>query len=235
MSRTPNDDRSDAMNPNSDAYAADQENRYGDDYLWDDDDVVAAMAAAPPRDTRFGPDPHPILGRRSNRLPGLSRSFQIARPVPKIPMVVPWTETLALAFATDETEARDRKLALDEFMTVTAWLFEQASKIAVRQGHTPAVESVSDEKIAITFRLDDKRSLAVCWLGQFDLVSVGGAAFRFAQLRWRSVDLERSSRRVADEIVGYRRPIDLDASADPAQAVVDRLDSLGGRRQRYGY
>lgn len=35
--RSPNDDRSDAMNPNSDAYAADQANRADDDEDEDDD------------------------------------------------------------------------------------------------------------------------------------------------------------------------------------------------------
>jgi hypothetical protein len=226
MSRTPNDDRSDVRNPTSDAYAADQANRYGDNDSSDARGVAAAAVVGPPYDSRFGPDPHPILGRRSNRLPGLSRNFESQ---PEIPNFVPWTETLALTFATDETDARDRTLAIDELMAVSAWLFQEAAAVAVRQEHAPVVErSETGGDIELAFRFSDSRSVVVRAMRQLELVSLAGPrghsrGFRFSALRWQEVELERSDDGRA--IIGYRR----ERVADPTIAIVDALRACGGR------
>jgi hypothetical protein len=187
MARTSNDDRSDTMNPNNDAYSADQENRFGDPY----DDAPAptrskAADGALRGDARFGPDPHPILGLRANRLPASA---------PEDRARVPWTESLAILFATPESEARDRKLATEELMTVSASILEEACRIIVRQGNEAMCERApTGEKLTLTYgrargvvvrAVEESNVVLVELVNGHEAVTFG--AYRFAKLRWRNV------------------------------------------------
>lgn len=71
MSRDPNDDRSDTMNPNNDAYWADQENRFGgDDEDGDASSSAAAdyaVAAVRPREVSLNPADRPWSPRYTER------------------------------------------------------------------------------------------------------------------------------------------------------------------------
>ncbi|MGH7286252.1 MAG: hypothetical protein ACRELY_32435 [Polyangiaceae bacterium] len=222
MGRTANDDRSDTLNPNNDAYWADQENRFGDDDPWDGDNSVKERPPASRLDSRFGPDPHPILGRRSNRLPSLSNNFEERRP---IPWVVPWTEELGLKFASAESEARDRTLAAEELMKVAAWLLAEASAVIVRQGNACAVEKTEGgSMLKITF--GENRGFVLRVSKEFEVVLLKylpeaescGRAFRFWRLRWHAA---RREERGMDYAVRRRFDFNRPKTADEEAAWAD--------------
>ena len=228
MTRTANDDRSDTMNPNNDAYWADQANRLGDDDEGDDGSPPERPKPEAGLDTRFGPDPHPILGKRSNRLPGLSRDF---RDEPRIESVAPWTERVAVAFATEETEKRDRALATDELMKIARWLLEEACAVIVRQGNACKVE-VSDDGRSVAMKLGE-RGFVVHVSEEHDALMLRSisekrervSAFRFDNLRWYAA--ERDPYETSKVAYQTKR----DCSVDPTKTILAWVIGFGTRNR----
>ncbi len=125
-------------------------------------------------DPRLGPDPHPILGWRSNRLPGIARNFEIGPSARAIPKIVPWTEALAVTFATRESEARDRFLATEELMRVAEWILGSAHEILLRQGHLSTLEKPPEGDPNPTIRLTfgETGAIFVRASSEFEVVSI---------------------------------------------------------------
>lgn len=104
MGRSSNDDRSDTMNPNNDAYWADQENRFGSAY--DEDDVAADFGA---------PSPPVAARRRELELDAARRRFEDA-------------------FATPASRERDRRAAVAKLLRGAERILTVARDAALRQG-----------------------------------------------------------------------------------------------------
>jgi hypothetical protein len=125
-------------------------------------------------DPLLGPDPHPILGWRSNRLPGIARNFDIGPAARAVPKIVPWTEALAVTFATRESEARDRFLATEELMRVADWILGSAHEVLLRQGHLSTLEKPQEGDPNPTIRLTfgETGAIFVRASSEFEVVSI---------------------------------------------------------------
>ena len=255
MSRTPNDDRSDAKNPTSDAYRADQENRYGDG--GDDEEREAEVAPGEVTTsgarTLFGPDPHPILGRLANRLPSAAKNFGQKAFVDTVPL----DEAFALAFASDESEARDRALAIEELLSVADWILTLAHEVMLRQGNKATLQrEQTEDGPMLTLAYGDKHELVLRGSKRYEVVVFGREkepdehgvrrpsfekAFKFAKLRWHSAierergfrfdhnrtdEEDREARRREHEVVAYHAEREV---VDPAQQLVDAIKEWGKR------
>lgn len=201
MSRSPNDDRSDTMNPNNDAYAADHENRYGsadDGYDSDDSSPSASRASA----TKGVPQRHPLdeLADPSLGPPERYRGLDFD--------ALRWGFELALA--TPESEERDRKAAIAEALRMSEGILNVAAEAANRQG---LMGHVLTGPGWCELVLGDGRSLRVDEVsehGHLALVGKSTARFTFAGRAWREVkerwsgsyteqteyELDRSSREI---------------------------------------
>ncbi len=184
MGRTPNDDRSDTMNPNNDAYRADQENRYGNaDDGYDSDD--SSPSASPPSSTKSVPQRHPLddLADPSLGPSDRYRTLDFA--------ALRWGFELVLA--TPESEERDRRAAVAEALRMAEKILTVAAEAANRQclgGHVLA----GDGWVEIV--LGDGRSLRVEEVPEHGFLAVVGAGthhFGFGRRCWRPV-VEKHSR-----------------------------------------
>ena len=179
MGRTPNDDRSDTMNPNNDAYRADQENRFGSGYD-SSDDADSDSAQRPPSGE---PERHPMDDLADPNLGPPSRyriDFDSLR----------WSFEEVLA--TPESEERDRKAAIAEALRMSERILNVAAEAANRQcvnGHVLTGPGWCE------LVLGDGRSLRVEEVSEHGhLAIIGGstARFGFARRAWRAVTERRS-------------------------------------------
>lgn len=179
MGRTPNDDRSDTMNPNNDAYRADQENRFGSGYD-SSDDADSDSAQRPPSGE---PERHPMDELADPNLGPPSRyriDFDSLR----------WSFEEVLA--TPESEERDRKAAIAEALRMSERILNVAAEAANRQGGMGHV-LVGDGWCELV--LGDGRSLRVEEVSEHGhLAIIGGstARFGFARRAWRAITERRS-------------------------------------------
>lgn len=179
MGRTSNDDRSDTMNPNNDAYAADQENRYGGGYDSDDGDSGPAPDPAP-----RAPEWHPLdeLADPSLGPPGRYRSFEFD--------ALRWGFERVLA--TPESEERDRKAAIAEALRMSEKILNVAAEAANRQG---LMGHVLTGPGWCELVLGDGRTLRVEEVpehGHLAIIGQSTARFGFARRAWRAVTERRS-------------------------------------------
>lgn len=185
MGRTPNDDRSDTMNPTSDAYAADQENRYGG---WDDDadSDDSSVSASPGNPTKRVPRRHPLdeLAEPSLGPPDRYRSLDFD--------ALRWGFERVLA--TPESEERDRRAAVAEALRMSERILTVAVEAADRQclgGHVLTGEGW------VEIVLGDGRSLRVEEVPEHGFLAVVGSEtkwFGFGRRAWRPV-VEKPSRK----------------------------------------
>jgi hypothetical protein len=212
MAHTPNDDRSDTMNPNNDAYAADRENRFGDD--GDDDEEYGVGRPAAERrhelDGLVDPDLGPRARYRTFDFDSLRWHFEIA-------------------FATPESERRDRLAANAELLRLAHRVLEVAAAAAIRQG---VGASVSCDETKVQLVLHDGRSIAVAIIAQYEVVGVVGQEslgyFGFARRRWWRTHLSRPG-----PLQSYERPRDAITTArpftidhHPSEGAISPLDVL---------
>lgn len=182
MGRTSNDDRSDTMNPNNDAYAADQENRYGSGDDGSDDSSPSVSPASP---TKRVPQRHPLDDLADPGLgpPDRYRTLDLD--------ALRWGFETVLA--TPESEERDRKAAVVEVLRMSAAIFGVAAEAANRQclgGHVLTGEGW----VEIVF--GDGRSLRMEEVPEHGFLAVVGSdtkPFGFSRRAWLPV-VEKHSR-----------------------------------------
>lgn len=162
MSRTPNDDRSDTMNPNNDAYLADQENRFGG--LDDDDDRVGEVGGDDsPGRTERDRDPHAELRRK-----------------------------LELAYATRESEERDDREARAGFLRWAEEVMTVAADVATKQRFGGRViKGDGFVELALgngrRVRVADFPEHTLIDIGEVDADGeVEERRFGYAQMKWRT-------------------------------------------------
>lgn len=187
MGRTPNDDRSDTMNPNNDAYAADQENRHGG---WDDDSGSdsddSSVSASSGNPTKRVPRRHPLDELADPNLgpPDRYRSLDLD--------ALRWGFERVLA--TPESEERDRRAAVAEALKMSERVLTVAAEAADRQclgGHVLTGEGW------VEIVLGDGRSLRVEEVPEHGFLAVVGSEpkwFGFGRRAWRPV-VEKPSRK----------------------------------------
>lgn len=210
MGRTSNDDRSDTMNPNNDAYAADQENRYGGGYDSDDGD-----SGPPPKPRPIVPKAHPLDELADPNLGPRSRyaiDFNSLR----------WSFEEVLA--TPESEERDRKAAIAEALRMSERILTVAAEAANRQyvkGHVLTGDGWCE------LVLGDGRSLRVEEVpehGHLAIIGKSTTRFGFARRVWLAVTERRSGY--------YNEPTkyELGSRSSPFSHIVEAVKS-GGLQQ----
>ncbi len=189
MARSPSDDRSDTMNPNNDAYWADQDNRFGSG----DDDAMAW--------SERGESDGPVNGLRPGRGHWLDHFVD--------PALGPRTRYRHIdiadlrwefedAFKTAESERRDREAAIAEMLRLSNQILELARDVAIRQGHVAwvgasagAVDLVFDDGSGfhvgrVTVAEEQPDSAALLRVEAHDVVSFG-----YVNRAWHTVSGER--------------------------------------------